>query len=318
MVSLNYLTKRSIFQQFTKSNFSLLFIAIILIIVGNFLTIFLPLSIGWFYELAFGEYGTKSSLLKHFPYRIQDLNSYFTLFIVLLFLRTGIAFCEKYAVGVLGERFSRDLREKTFDAQLHHSLSSHQLRPVGKYLLRYSGDLIAIQNLMSKGILLFLGDVSFLVLSTIVLFLINPYLAIPVVVWFSFSGFILFLLGTHVRNAAVERRTQRSLNLGFVSSRMNAFFTLKSFNRETPEQKSFNKRSNKLYKLSLKYIGISSLVKTLPSFFFYTMLGIVFYTTIQIEGDLLRHKSDVFAFVLLLLYMQSVLNRLLKVNIVCK
>jgi len=104
MVSLNYLTKRSIFQQFTKSNFSLLFIAIILIIVGNFLTIFLPLSIGWFYELAFGEYGTKSSLLKHFPYRIQDLNSYFTLFIVLLFLRTGIAFCEKYAVGVLGER----------------------------------------------------------------------------------------------------------------------------------------------------------------------------------------------------------------------
>lgn len=296
----------------------LLVVAVMALVLSNFLNILLPLSIGWFYEIALNDNGTKSHLLKIAPIHIQGTNHFFMVFGALLFLKTLFAFIEKYTVGVLGERFSRDLRDTAFSTQLRHTMSSHRIRPVGKYLLRYSGDLIAIQNLMSKGVLVFMGDVFFLSSAIVVLFFLNASLALPVVVMFALSAAVIFLLSKQVRNAAFNRRTQRSLNLGFVSSRMQAFFTIKSFNRETPEQNSFIKRSAKLYKLGIKYIGISSLVRVLPSLFFFAMLGVVFYRVLQLRNANAAaiSKGDVFAFVLLLLYLQTVLKRLLRVNIV--
>lgn len=297
----------------------LLFIAALSsLVLSNFLNVFLPLSIGWFYEVVLNDHGTKSNLLHLFPISITGANSFFTMFAVLLILKTGFAFLEKYTIGVLGERFSRELRDMAFSHQLKHTMASHRLRPVGKYLLRYSGDLIAIQNLMSKGVLVFAGDVVFLCSSIGALFFLNKSLAFPVIIMFALSGIIIFLLSKQVRNAAFNRRTQRSLNLGFVSSRMQAFYTIKSFNRETPEQNSFINRSSKLYKLGVKFVSISSLVRVLPSLFFFATLGVVLYRVAQLRdanADGIS-KGDVFAFVLLLLYLQTVLKRLLRVNIV--
>jgi len=316
MFSPGRISKETLIKQFILRNTSFLFLAVFLIVISNFLNLFLPLTVGWFYEIVFGDHGTKSSLLDLIPFDIKDRSSFFLFFGAILVFKTILAFCEKYSIGVLSERFSRDLREMAFQAQLNHTFNSHQLRPVGKYLLRYSGDLIAIQSLMSKGILVFFGDTCYLFLVLSVLFYINIQLAIPVVLLFSLSALVFFFLGNKLREAALNRRTQRSLNLGFVSSRMHSFYTIKSFNRESPEQKSFLNRSAKLYKLSIDYTTISSLAKVLPSFFFFCILGTVLYEITAINSSSPFSKGDVFAFVLLLLYMQTVLKRLLKVNMV--
>lgn len=309
-------SKRTILSGFITSNKALLFGAFIALIISNFLNVLLPLSIGWFYEIVLQDEGPKSRLLKLVPLdlNLNTAQQFLYVFVALILFKTLFFFLEKFLSGIAGERFSRDMRELTFSSQLRHSLTAHRMRPVGKYLLRYSGDLLAIQNLMIKGVLGFAGDIFFIILAFAVLLNLNIAMGISVIVIFLISGFIIFLIGKPLRQAAWNRRSQRSQNLGFVSSRMHAFYTIKSFNRETPEENSYIKRSGKLYRFGVNYMFISAIVQALLPMFFFGTLLFIFYqitTTSQIIS-----KGDIFVFVLLLLYMQTVMKRLLRVNLV--
>lgn len=314
----NVISKSKVVSKFVDKNKFLISFAVLSLLISNFLNVLLPLAIGWFYEIVLHEHGTKSRLLNLIPIHLTAPEQFYVFFAFLLFTKGLFVFLEKSLTGIIGERFSRDLREMAFSHQLNHNLSTHLLRPVGKYLLRYSGDLLAIQNLLTKGFLVFIGDVFFLMIAFASLLFIQQQLALLVIISFFISGGIMFLLSKIVRTAAWNRRSQRSKNLGFVSSRMHAFYTIKSFNRESPEINSFVKRSAKLYELGVNFMNISALVQSLLPLFFFGTLLVVFY-----EVSLLRSakpygitKSDVFIFILLLLYMQSVMKRLLKVNLV--
>ncbi len=314
----NIISKRKIVFDFAARNKILLTAALFALLLSNFLNVVLPLSIGWFYEIVLHEHGTKSRLLKLFPFQFTTLQQFSFLFLFLLLQKMLFVFLEKSLSGITGERFSRDVREMAFAHQLRHSLASHRLRPVGKYLLRYSGDLLAIQNLLVKGILTFTGDIFFLLAAFTSLFFLQQKLAAIVIASFLVTGGIIFLLSKVVRTAAWNRRSQRSQNLGFVSSRMQAFYTIKSFNRETPEENSFIKRSRKLYNLGVKFNIVSSFVQSLLPLFFFGTLLLVFYQVgeLRLAKPYGITKGDVFVFVLLLLYMQTVMKRLLRVNLI--
>lgn len=314
----NVISKRGVVEKFIGNNIFLIAFAFLSLLLSNFLNVLLPLSIGWFYEIVLHEHGTKSRLLSLIPIHLSSPNQFYIFFSFLLFIKALFVFFEKSQTGILGERFSRDLREMAFSQQLNHSINTHLERPVGKYLLRYSGDLLAIQNLLTKGILVFIGDLFFLFIAFASLIYLQQKLATSVIISFLISGGIMYLLSKIVRTTAWNRRSQRSKNLGFVSSRMQAFYTIKSFNRESPEVNSFVKRSRKLYELGIKFMNISAIVQALLPFFFFGTLLIIFY-----QVSLLRSvkpygitKSDVFIFILLLLYMQGVMKRLLKVNLI--
>lgn len=312
------ISKRKVVAKFVRLNNFFISFAFLALLLSNFLNVLLPLSIGWFYEIVLHEHGTKSRLLSLIPVHFSTPKAFYFFFAFLLLIKAIFVFLEKSLTGIIGERFSRDLREMTFAHQLNHSLSTHLERPVGKYLLRYSGDLLAIQNLLTKGILVFIGDLFFLLIAFASLIFIQQKLALLVIISFIISGGVMYLLSKIVRTTAWNRRSQRSKNLGFVSSRMHAFYTIKSFNRESPEVNSFVKRSGKLYELGVKFMNISALVQALLPLFFFGTLLIIFY-----QVSLLRSvkpygitKSDVFIFILLLLYMQGVMKRLLKVNLI--
>jgi ABC-type multidrug transport system fused ATPase/permease subunit len=314
----DFTSKRKIVLDFMGKNKFLLTAALFSLLLSNVLSVILSVSIGWFYEIVLHEHGTKNRLLKLFPIQFASANQFYGFFAALLLLRALFVFFEKFLSGISGERFSRNVRELAFSHQLRHSLTSHRQRPVGKYLLRYSGDLLAIQNLLTKGTLVFIGDVFFVLTAFACLFFIQQRLASIVIILFFLSGGIIFLLSKVVRTAAWNRRRQRSQNLGFVSSRLQAFFTIKSFNRETPEEHSFVRRSRKLYRLGVKFITASAFLQSLLPLFFFSTLLLVFYEV----GELRSVKpvgiatGDVLVFVLLLLYMQGVMKRLLKVNLV--
>jgi len=308
-------TKR-IFIHFGLQNLVLCAASVVAIIVGNVINVLLPLSIGWFYEIALGDVGTKSKVLKNFPFSVQSISDYFFLFGILILVKGLFVFLEKYLTGILGERFSRDLRERVFASQLRHTLPVHRLKPVGKYLLRYSGDLLAIQQLIVKGILGFVGDLFFVGFAFVVLFLINSNLALIVFVGLLVSALIVIGLSSKVRLSAVERRNQRSILLGYVSSRMSAFYTIKSFNRENPETNGFLRRSKKLYDLGVHYLRISAFFHALlPVFFFSVVFAIFYYIAYVSENYSKIINMELFVFVLMLLYLQTSVKRLLKVNL---
>jgi ABC-type multidrug transport system fused ATPase/permease subunit len=68
---------------------------------------------------------------------------------------------ENYGMRVIEERFTHDIRRLLFHAQLNHKFNAFQSRPTGKYILRYSSDMLAIQYYLSKGIIKSISDFAF-------------------------------------------------------------------------------------------------------------------------------------------------------------
>ncbi|MEO6038966.1 MAG: ABC transporter transmembrane domain-containing protein, partial [Saprospiraceae bacterium] len=151
-------TSRTLVTDFVRQHRHLAGGVLLTLLFSNLLNVLLPLSIGLFYEAGMQEQSLKGHLLHRiFPF-INSTERFFVFFGVLIVLRAGLYYFEKYSTGVLGERFSRSLREHVFAHQLRMTAQAQYSRPTGKYLLRYSGDLNAIREFVNRGLLLFTGD----------------------------------------------------------------------------------------------------------------------------------------------------------------
>ncbi|MBX7108659.1 MAG: ABC transporter ATP-binding protein/permease [Chitinophagales bacterium] len=309
---------RKLIADFFSRNKALVLVTFVASIGNSLLNVLLPLSIGKFYELAFHESSAKGKLFDTLHLSVNTMSGFFLFFLVLIILKSVITYGEKYFTGLVGERFSRNLRELLFRTQLSHSMPVHELKPAGKYLLRYSGDLSFIQRFISKGIIQFSGDLVFLTAAFTVLLLINTTLTAVVIAGLAAAAGIIVLLNKSVRKATISRRNQRSALLGFVTTRLQAFYTLKSFNREVPETTQFNRQSRKMYELGINYYRVYALVQAiLPALFFGTMALVLYFVAVERETNPAAfHHGDVLNYILLLLYIQSSIRRMLGVNVV--
>lgn len=312
------ITTGNLIVKFFSRNKTLVLLTFVACITGSLLNVLLPLSIGKFYELLFQEGSTKGKLFDTLRIPVDTISSFFSFFLLLIGLKSLFTYCEKLFTGIAGERFSRNLRELLFQTQLSHPLSVHERKPVGKYLLRYSGDLNFIQRFISKGVIQFSGDVVFLVTAFFVLYLINAPLTLMVLAGLLLAIIAIMLLNKSVKSATSKRRNQRSAMLGFVTTRLQAFSTIKSFNREVPEVAQYNKLSGRMYELSIRYYRIYALVQAmLPLLFFGTLAVVLYFVATQLQaGSGVIHHADVLSFILLLLYIQASIRRILSVNVV--
>lgn len=312
------LTTRKLISEFFFRNPWMVAIAFAANILSSLLNVLLPLSIGRFYELVLHDQSVKGRLFDSLGIRLDSMATFFEFFLLLVAAKALIAFGDQFFSGMLGERFSRDLRERLFRTQLSHSVETHQLKPTGKYLLRYSGDLTSVQRFLTKGIIQFTGDVAFMITSIVVLYSVNAALTLILAGGLLISSLVIMLFSRLLRTATAARRNQRSTLLAFAASRLNAFLTIKSFNREVPEESQYNKRSGALYGLGIRYYRISSLIQgLLPLLFFGTLAALLYYISIEQSAQPYRMQGgDALNFVLLFLYMQSVIRRLLKVNVI--
>lgn len=311
-------SKRKLISDFFQKNKLLLITAFFACMISSLLNVLIPISIGRFYQLVLHDNSVKGKLFEALGISLQSVSEFFIFFIILVVAKSLITFAEKFLTGMIGEKFSRDLRELLFRTQLSQSVATNQVKPTGKYLLRYSGDLLFIQQFITKGTIQFTGDVIFMITAAAVLFSINAALTLIMLTGITVACATVILLNKKVRTATLNRRNQRSTLLGFVSNRMHAFFTIKSFNREVPEEVQYNKRSGKLYDFGIRYWKIYSVVQALlPLFMFGTLTVLLYYVASEREVKPYGiHRSDVLDFVLLFLYMQTVIRRILKVNVV--
>ncbi len=311
-------TRSELILDFSKKHFVLIMATLFFAVMGSMLNILLPLSIGKFYEIALHENSLKGRLFNYLPVEVVSGNQFFLFFAAVILLAGVTVFFHKYFAGVIGEKFSKEIRELAFSTQLKQPMHVFEEKPAGKYLLRYSGDLIFIQKFITTGIIEFTADLIFLSLAFMVLFSNSSGLTLIVFSILLIGFFIIYLFTAGLRNVIVQRRNSKSALLGFVANRFQSFISLKAFNREKPEEEQFNSRSKKIYDFGLKYFRRYSFVQTLLPVLFYTAVGIVLYDVMILRETKPYgiRKADVFAYILILLYMQRVFKRILSVNIV--
>lgn len=311
-------TKKNVIINFITANRIVILFAFLFGFFSIVANVLVPIFLGKFYQLALHTNSTRGGIFDRIFGEISNINSYFICFGLLIAGKFIFNYFEKYFSGISGELFSKSIREKLFSKQLASPLNIHNRKETGMYLLRYGGDLSSVQNYLTKGIISFINDCLFLVFALIVLCMIHVELGIIVILSLPFIFLFTFFLNSKLKKFTRKRRNIRSVNLAFVTSRLNALLTVKAFNRQAIEQDKYNKGSTELFNYGKKYYMRHSFIYALLPLMLYSMLGVVLITAYRINnsGNANLDGSVILIFIMLMINTMPVLRRVIKVNFV--
>ena len=312
------LSKKTLLFDFFSENKLRMFVTLVASILSNLLSILIPVSIGKYYDLVFDFHSHRSQILNFLPFDIgKNIKLFLIFFFILITFKSVFLFIEKYSFGSLSERLAYQLRNQLFEAQLALPISIYEEKGIGKYSLRFSGDLKSIQTYLRNGIIRFISDIVLLIATIIILILFHFQLGLIVGGSLMVSALLIILLNQRLSKITRERRNSKSYLLTFVNARLRAMHSIQYFNKENPEYGKFIKKSNRVFDAGIEYQKITAFMKTLVPTSMYIMLGLVL-------GAVFFYKQNVNAiagstlliFVMLLITLMPIFRRLLNVNIV--
>lgn len=310
------MTKKKLILEFISNNRWLFLAAIFFGLVSSLLTILIPVSIGKYYDLLFDFHSKRSVILDYFPESWQsDIPSFLIFFIIMIVLRFAFNFNQRYWTNYLGENFTKKIREELFEKQLLVDLKVYEEKGIGKYLLRYSGDLNSIKSYLTIGIIRFIIDLLLLVIALFSLLMVNYQLTFIIIIGMSITLSVVFFLNKLIYKVSVQHRNKKSGLLSFVNRTLLNISSVKAFNRYAIEKKRFDKRSHKIYKFGISYQALMSLVQTIVPLILYLSLASVLYLTyiLKIESNGIE-SNELLAFILILITILPVLRRTLRVS----
>jgi ABC-type multidrug transport system fused ATPase/permease subunit len=307
------ISRKTILIRFLATNKSIVVLTLISAFIGSLLSVLLPLSIGVYYELSFQDDSGKSQLLHDLGIHLPNLESYFIFFLCFVVLKAISSWAEAMGMRTIEERFAHRMRYLIFHAQINHHYTTFTRKSAGKYLLRYSSDMLALQYYLSKGIIKCIADILFLLLAFYILFRIDASLTGILLAIMAISALLMTALSRFQSSPNEARRDARSSLIGFIEQRLQAFTTIKAFNRAHPEEAKFTKRNDTLLKSAIRFHRINALNKSIPQIVVFIAVGTLLFCASPLFSDRPTAHGALLIFILMLLYMQSAFRRLLRV-----
>lgn len=222
-------------------------------------TFFLSLLVGWFFDLHFKSELSKTILLERAGLKIDQLNTFFMVMGLVIGLRFIFQFIERKGIQQDVDRFVHYLLAKMYRRQLRWNPAAFDSRPFSKYLLRYSGDLQPVRNLLAQGIHRGIRDLLFVLSGVALLFWLNPAwtllllslagLAFPIFRWLDQKQMELIPI----------KRTQKNELLHFVTETFGNQRKLHEGQKVEKTIRSFKKKNDDLLQSNLGYQRLESL-----------------------------------------------------------
>lgn len=231
-----------------------------------------------------------------------------------LAVKAGLDFFRKKLSGQIAEDFTYWLRCQLFGQQLRLDPSEYEESGMGRYLLRFSGDLGSAQGLVSKGILQFAADTSLVVLSMALIFWLDGPAGWLVTAWLLALAGTVSLVQWRMGKVEHRRRNQKSGLLAFVNRRLLNIHALQALNRQGMETAIFERKAERLRRLGHRTAGLAALQEALLPLTVFGLTGAVLLFAWGGQGL----SSNLFAVVMVLLSWRPVLQRLLRVGLVWK
>ncbi len=141
--------------------------------MGSLTTFLLSLMAGWFFDLYFQQTLSKSELLSRLGVNVSDFRAFFLSMILIASVKFLIQYFERKGINKAADEFVHTLSARLFRSQIRWSSDLFAARPFGKYLLRYSGDMSSIRNMLVNGIHRGLRDGLFLISGVLLMGWIN-------------------------------------------------------------------------------------------------------------------------------------------------
>lgn len=288
------------------------FMAIILAgVLNNFVSFLLPVSIGEFFTLFFHTGSSKDRLLKWLGVEVTTLHAFFIMFCGLLLLKAILTLVESYGTFRQGEIFVKKIREDIFEAQINWSAVSFLEKSYGKYLLRYSNDLKAVQNYLSRGYMDGIKSSLFLLTGLFLLMQINMQLTVLVMILLVTISLSIYAFAQWQTSYIVTSRSSRSSLLAFVARHFARFKKIKDRSEEKRIIDQFKIRSDKLFRTNMRYNVVESLLLAMVPVFMFGIILILLWRIMYLKDEV--SASQGVMIVLILLMMEGGIRKLLKV-----
>jgi ABC-type multidrug transport system fused ATPase/permease subunit len=278
--------ENQLLRYFVRKHCLLLTVALVAGLLAGLSALLIPLSIGKYYTLALEAGSARGKVFDMLPFRVHNLKDFFFFFSGVIIFHMLAVFLSRQCADTAAEKFVKELREKLFSCQLRQPINKLLHKPVGRYLLRYSGDMGAVKRLISRGMVGFVYDIMLLLLGVALLSYLNFLLSLLILGLTVVFIVLLWLFNLMLLPEVNRLRGTRSSNLAFVSSRLQALMTIKLTSREEKEMRKFNDRSNKLYRQAISLLWRENFQRALIPFLLYSLLlAVLIYGSVLISRD---------------------------------
>ena len=163
-------------------------------------------------------------------------------FLLLIIIRYIFYFTHQYYLRVEGEIFVKNVKDFLFAHQLQIHNSVYREKGIGKYLLRYSGDINSLKRLYLKGTISAIVDAIMVVFALFWLYTLNSKGALAILILSVVFYIVIRLLNIKVEAYSFQKRNVTSGQLSYVSRTLNSILGVVLYNKQPVEFKKYSKK----------------------------------------------------------------------------
>lgn len=202
-----------------------------------------------------GPYLTKIAIDRYIvPNHPSGLRLILVLYLGALVLGFVMRYGQNWYMQYVGQRVMFDMRNEIFGHLLRLPLRFYDTNPVGRLMTRMTGDVDALNELLTQGLVSILGDIVALSGIVIVLFLINWRLALVGLAMLPVIGFVSRLFQRAMRTIYRNIRVRLSRVNGFLNENITGMVIVQLFNRERIMSEEFDKLNDDYLRANLSAI----------------------------------------------------------------
>src|SRR5262245_19710620 len=162
----------------------------------------------------------------------------------------GLQYAQTYFLQQAGQRALADLRMRMFDHMLRQGQEFFGRMPVGDLVTRLTGDVDALNALLSSSAVLILSDTVTLIAIVITMFVVNWRLALLALAVLPVLAFVTRYFRRRIRGSSTGERTALARTSSFLNEHLNGMLMVQLFGRQGETAREFD-RLNAAYRQAL-------------------------------------------------------------------
>jgi ATP-binding cassette subfamily B protein len=185
----------------------------------------------WLTQIAIDDYIVEGDL--------QGLRWIILALVGALVVEGGMAFVNEYLTKWIGQQAIYDLRTEVFEHVTEQRLGFFDETPIGRLITRPTSDVESINQVLSSGLVVILGDLARLVFITGFMFYIDWVLALVVLGVMPFMVGVMIWFRRHAREQYRKTRKQVARLNSFMQEHVTGMSVVQLFGREEEEMRRY-------------------------------------------------------------------------------
>lgn len=181
------------------------------------------------------------------------------LYLLALALQFGAGYGETVLTGLLGQRVMRDLRGELFAHLQRLPIAYFDRTPVGRLVTRVTGDVEALNELFTAGVVAGLGDLFTLLAISVMMLVVDWRLAVAAFVVIPLVVLVSRVFQRRVRTSYRDIRARVARINAFAQERLTGLRVVQLFGRERAERARFDALNRAHLDAQLRSITIYAL-----------------------------------------------------------